>query len=614
MRKFALLLVTMLLLMAGTAQARDKDTLTDLARYYSQDTVAYVGLRTDTDFAGELTSFYDRVRAFFPEVFPPATATDLLDSFAVNMTGSSFEDGVGTWLGETAAVGVSLDPVFIDEMRGDVPPIVISVAITDVEGAKAFVESQLDKDEDGNLLDYSFIERDGFVVYQPNEEDQGQVSIAIGSDVLMMSPSVSLMVLGEIDNALDTVPAFLETIALLPESNYNVIVYADSGEINRTSYYSSMMGMNFAAAMNEGASTDEAVNEANEESDGMLMSLLQVDATQAMGFTILDGDTLTVDIASLVADSELYDEVGIDMQPAPALDTAFTSRIPADAVLVAQSSDFGPTTQLGLDSLRRFGAFVDENGGLVELMGVPREFMDDEELFAMESFSISSMVGAINTGFSGLTGLNLEKDVLPVLNGDVASFVRVLPAQGFMLPVLPDFGMYFQTDNDEGAAMIVDSLHQASQAYGTDYSIEALGEDGAALNLPVLVDALDMGDVPALDVLFGAGNGIFSLGTRPAVESSMGVDANLTDTAAYQAAQAYFLPNTSVLLYIDLAPLADQLASLMNDGMLPNSEELKQALTAMDMLESATGTVTSVDATTSIARFTLTVAEAPVAE
>ncbi|MCA9889919.1 MAG: hypothetical protein KC546_16175, partial [Anaerolineae bacterium] len=611
MRKLALLLVIVLLVMAGAVQARDKATLTDLARYYGDDTLVYVGLRTDAGFADELMSLYERVRAFFPDVFPEATSTDLLDMFAQEMAGTSFEEGFGSWLGDTAAVGMTLDTEFLTEARGEVPPIVLTVQITDHDGAVAFVDAQLDRDSSGELVGYSVVERDGFTVYLPDEAFD-KATVAIGSDVMMISPSVSLMQLGEIESGLDSSAAFADTIAMLPENAYNVIAYMDSGEINRSSYYSAMFGMNFAAAMDSGASVEEAVGDANEDMPGALMSMLQVETTQAFGFTVLDGWALTVDIASRIGNTDVYEEMGISIQPIAPLDTTFTSRIPADAILVAQGSDFGPTTQMGLDSLRQFGAFVDENGGLLEMMAFPREYMDQEELLMLESFSFSSMIGAINTGFSGLTGLNLERDVLPVLNGDFAAFVRVLPAEGSaMIPVLPDFGMYFQTDNDEGAAMIVESLHEASLAYGTDYSIESLGEDGAALNLPVLVDQLGMGSMPALDLLFGAGNGVFSFGTRPAVEASMGVETSLTDTAAYQAAQAYFLPDSSALFYIDLAPLSVQLKNLMDDGFVPDDEAMQQVLTAFDLLESASGTVTSSDGASSLARFTLSLAPMP---
>ena len=244
-------------------------------------------------------------------------------------------------------------------------------------------------------------------------------------------------------------------------------------------------------------------------------------------------------------------------------------------------------------------------------MGVPREMLAPDEALAMESISLNSILGIMNTGFSGMTGLSLERDVLPVLDGDIAAYVRVLPVDDFtQAPILPDFGLMFQTANEEGATMLVDALHQASMAYNADFSIEAYGEDGAALNMPLIQQSGI--DHPNLDLLFSAGNGVFTFGTRPAVETALGTEENLTMTPAYQAAQAYFLPNSGALLYIDLAPAGAIIDELIVAGELPNTQDVIDIRTALSILESATGTVTSVDAATSIARFTLTISETPV--
>ncbi|QPC83892.1 hypothetical protein G4Y79_05805 [Phototrophicus methaneseepsis] len=596
MRKMALLATMLILLLAGTTQARDKDTLTSLARYYADDTAIYLSARTDEDFAPVLTDLVDRLRLFFPKDVPPITAEALLNMFAQQTAGGTFEATYGTWVGDSAAFGLTLDVDYMMASMNDMPPFFISVAITDRDAAMAFLDEQVSHDESGELIGYSLIEEGGLTIYLADESEDA--TYAVGDDVLFITPDVELLPREAVENPLAAQADFNETVALLPNEAYNILAYIDSGAVNRFSQDLSTAVL-------------AAENTTNSGMPGMLQQLSNVQGVQAWGFVVLDGDTLTMDLATNITDTTLYDEAGISLTTLPALDTAFTTHIPSNALMVAQSSDFGPTVQMSLENLRRFSAFLDENGGLMSLIAVPREMMQPEEIVAMESFSLNSLIGMLNTGFAGLTGLNLERDVLPVLNGDVVAYLRVLPVEDFEAPILPDFGLMFQTDNAEGATMLVDALVDASAAYGTDFSVEAYGDAGAALNMPLIGESMGTRH-PNLDLLFGADNGVFSFGTRPAVEAALSTEDNITSTAAYQAAQAYFLPNSGVLLYIDIAPLGELIDELIASGEIPLTAEVEQARTAISLLESATGTVTSIDPTSTIARFTLTLAETPV--
>jgi len=591
LKRLGLLLTLMgLLVISGVSAARSPQELTALASYYGEDNVIFASIRTDPGFFETLDGVLSRVQRFFPDDVPPVSVTDLLDTAAMQLSGEDFASGVGTWLGETAAVGMVLTPEVAERMNNnESPPLLIGLEISDAGAAETFIEAQLPRNADNEVTGYTVNRESGFVVYTP--DDPNNPFIALGSDALFVATYPDILPLTAPASSLSASGDFNTLISALPEPDYNAVFYLNTPALNETV---------LAANEDMGMPTTP-----------LTQQLTDLSGSQAWGFTILQGDTLTVDLAARFSNPDAVSELGIELPVVPPIDPAFTARIPADSVLVIQSPDFGPTTQTSLDQIRTLSRFIDENGGLLALIGIPSEFLAPEEAFAMESFSLNGVLALVNTSFSGLTGLSLERDVLPVLDGDVASYVRVLPGTRPELPVTPDFGLIFQTSNEAGAEALVDSLISASNAYGSGFMVEAYGE-GAALVIPALRDLSGIDD-PALDLLFAAPGDIFAFGTRPAVEYTRGDGPGLDSTATYQAASTVFLPNPTNLLYIDVAPLGTLLEDLIDNGTLPLSQEIVQVRAALSLLESATITSTMTDdPTLAVSRMTLTLGETPV--
>jgi len=393
------------------------------------------------------------------------------------------------------------------------------------------------------------------------------------------------------ENPLAADAAYSDTLTRLPEDNYNIIVYLNQPVLQEFSLeLNAQMGL---------------------EMPGSLTALSSSIGGQVIGLTILDGDTLTLDLAQQPIDPALYEEIYSETFVPTPMDLSFAGRVPADAVLLSQSSQFGPATQIALDNLRGLRRFIEEQGGLGGFLGLPLDFLDAETRLALNLFNLDMLLATFNISFSGLTGLSLENDVLPVLDGDSVTYLRVVPSQGVpFLPVLPELAVIFQTSDEAGAAALVEALQNASERYDAGYSIEAYGNDGAALNIDVLSQALGQ-PVPQLDFLFASSDDVFAFGTRGAVEASFNSDAYLSDSATFADAQTVFLPEAQGLLYIDLAPIGTLIDDLVAEGVLPPSPDVRETRLALSLLEHSTITIRANDDLSTIIRMTITVSDEP---
>ena len=581
MRKLSLTLVLLVILILP-AQARTATELGRLAAYYPADTVFYAAARTDAGLSETLDGLVARLGSFVPGALPPGiNFSFLLNSVAAELGADNF-DSLRSWLGDTVAVGLYINESVINEIN---PPLYITLPLTDSAAALAFITDALTNS--GAIEDYAVRTDGDFTLFE--SEFLGDTEIAIGPDVMFLAENLDLVPVFGVQASLADQSNYQSTLSQLPAESYNVVLYVDAG----------MLQTQISSLLQD------------EDALALPPELLNLSNTQAIGLTVLNGDSLVWDNAVLLPAAADVEALGIAYPELGPLNADFTARIPADAVLVSQGSDFGAGVQSALDSLRGVGDYIDANGGIVSFLGLPEGQLSADETAALNLINPRQIIPLINISFAGLTGLNLELDVLPVLSGDSASFVRLLPNTSLPgLPVLPDLGVIFQTSDEAGAAGLVEQLQLASEAYNTGYSIAAYG-DGAALVMPIISNALGQA-VPATDLLFGASGDMFALGTRPAVESALNTEGGLSSTAAFMAAQAILLQDAQQLLYIDLAPLNALLGELDAQGQLPlPPRDLRDLRLLLSLLESASISTVQTD-TAAISRLVLTLADAPI--
>lgn len=589
MRKFGLFLLVAVFVLSGlSAQATPVAEFVQLADYYPNDTTVFVGIRTDDGYVETLDAVLERANAYLPGLLPPGVSVDaLLDAFAFDTFGADFEATLGNWLGDRAAIGFTLTEDVL--VNGAVPPALLAAAITDREAATNFIQSFIE--DEFSFVEYEIIEEDDYTAFISPLDSFGfseGPSLAVFDDVLLGGILPSDLPLDGVDSPLSANESFTNTLDLLPEDAYNILTYLDTPTLQR-------LNLDLATQMD---GTDL----------GAFGDLTTAVGSLALGATVLNGDTLTLDIAVSATDAPIMEELGLNdlLIPGP-VDLGFAERIPADAPLVIHSADFGPTTQAGLDAFRALSDLLQQQGGFASFLTSGSLPPEAELLFSF--VSLESLLVTANISFAGLTGLSLERDVLPVLDGDAAVYLRLVPLefQSLPLPVLPDFGLIFQTSDAAGAQSLVDALFEASEAYESGYSISSYG-DGAALTLPLISDLLGI-DLPQSDLLFASAEDFFVFGTRTAVETTLDTDGGLAADATFQDATNYFLPGSQQVWYIATAPLIDNLDMLqdMLGPIFPPTFEVNP----LALVEHSTLSAVTNEDRSSISRATITLGDMP---
>lgn len=583
MRK--LLLLALVVLLASTAlsvSAFDDPDMTALASYFSDDALLYMSVRVDDSLVESLDSLLGRVTPFLPQgTLPPnITANDLLDLALQDADLGSFDETIRPWLGDVAALGM-----YQPESLYDDPPVLVAVDV-DGEAALTFFSEIIANELQSGSLEQS--EVNGYTVFTSTSE-YDTTEVAIGDDVLFIASMPNLLPLEGIENPLSDDSNFHDTLNSLPEDSYGLLMYANMQQLQQ---------FNLAQAGLVGASGMPS----------FLEDFMDVYGGTAIGFTILNEEALVMDVVQNL-NIDAYDEFGVDMATMGAIDTAFTNHIPSNAFAVVQSADFGSSLQLGLDNVRALGDYIKANGGLADMIDPEGYEFDEEERLIINQVDLAWFVGFVNFTFAGGTGLNLERDVLPVLDGDIAMFVSASPAESFISPILPDAALLFQNSDADAAVAIVEQLGASAEAYELPVFLEDYSS-GTAIVLPA-EEFLGFSS-PSLDILVGASDDVFAIGTRGGVNAVVDMDESLVDNSVYQDASQYFIPDTQQLLYLATDPILDAADVLISGGDVPLGQmELQMGYPAISLLESAsiTGAVDENGVTT--IRLVITLAEEP---
>jgi hypothetical protein len=581
MRKIALFILMTLLVAVGAVSAQPVPTsdLSTLAQHYDDDTLFFASVRTDEAFFQEIDALVTRTFEFLPESQrPDGTLLEALNQELQADTGQTLDEAIFPWLGDTAAIGVP-GMTFAEISQSD-ELFYLAFEIDDPDGAVAYLESVIDNPTITEQNDFTLIEgvEDGL--------------IAVGMDVLFLAASDAgnMLPLSGVESPLSENAQFTDTLALLPAEGYNAIAYVNTGEIQR---------LTFEAAEAEGESIP-----------GFLAQFTQVTTTQAFGATIQDNSALILDIAQTI-DTSVYDEFGIETYRPGAVDLSFAERIPADAPLVIHSAEFGPSLQSSLDNLRAVGDYIQQSETLADLAETGQGFpLSPQERAILNNVDPAWLIGAFNVTFAGLTGLSFERDVLTTLNQDIAVYLRVIPSEGFpVLPVVPDFGVLFQTDGAEATDTLVQSLVDAFAAYDLDYATEPYGS-GQAL----VIDQIgrEFGQpIPQLDALIGGSDDVFAIGTRSAVEAALDTSGGLAASETFTDAGQYLLSEPTSVAYLNLAPLLSIVNTLVQQQQLPADAETAGILRVLSIIESATISANSPAEGVGVSRAVITLSDEP---
>ncbi|MBC7809804.1 MAG: DUF3352 domain-containing protein, partial [Burkholderiales bacterium] len=225
MKKLTLILmlavVALGLLPATVVMATPVDELTALAAYYPASTVAFAGLRVDDAYIATLDDLIAELDGKLPdEMMAPFSFQSQLNDFASQVSGGEgdFDTEVRSWLGDTAAVGL-IDLDAIDET----PHYLIVLSVTDAIPAEELIGTITDFTDFGQAE-----EGEDYILWEAGDGMSGGGSILLADDVLLIAQDTeTVMAAYELngDGTLAGSDDFDAALALLPETDYNIVAY-----------------------------------------------------------------------------------------------------------------------------------------------------------------------------------------------------------------------------------------------------------------------------------------------------------------------------------------------------------------------------------------------------
>jgi hypothetical protein len=573
---------------AAPAQAAlPTSDLTTLASYFPAETPIVIASRIDPGFIAELDDLVERIGdALPPGTMPPVSLAAMLNAQIEEQYGGDFDEIFGDWLGDTMMVGlVSMDVMMDDEFSNDDEvPALAAFEITDRDGAEAFIELlaeiegvEVKSETDGDFTVFSV----GGV----------PVQIAINDEVLLASWQIEDLRLDGDFLALDDESTFTDTVAMLPADDYSMIGYfnlADAMGQMMGQMMGEMRGMPFGNMPMRGQA----------DMVGLMSMLYGNIPASAVGLTILDGRSLTIDAAqasyNLSALEPLIGDIDFTLDSTP-LDLSFAAHIPANAPLVLHDANVGADLDTGLDVLSHLGAVG---------MQFAAQFEPDAEQFMplIRRFDGPALREYFDLTFEVITGLSLNDDVFPVMEGNFAAYLRAYPSDATVFT--GDAVILLEITDEDAAANLIDKTEVTLGEYEADYS-----RDGDVLTIPGVIRAFfpddfpqSMLDTPELDFLVGMNGEIIAIGSRNGVTDSLdGSGDMLADDPAFIDAQQFFLEDATSLAYIGFDPIVTLIddAAGAADAMNASERELaemKMARETIDALLSSAAITAQVNA------------------
>lgn len=507
------------------SQADTWQELTGLANIFPINTDVYIGVRTDDAFIETLDGLVARIESALPTQMNQ-TLSDALDSAARSIDpNGSFEDTLRPILGDEAAFAISDIAVLYDDKPGNDDTANYAFAISLNEGGAELLNARIAAAMPTNGRYTTTGEGDGITLYTPsgNNERSGQQLIYVSQTEAVVTNSRVMLPISR-EARLASNPALGEALDRLPQDDYNVVVYIDVANV-----MNSMMGM-----------LDEQDNEMSEQLQQQMeqmQGLMGAIGPQAWGFTIVDDRSLMIDISQSV-NMEAYASLGVPMNTMTTpVDPAFLEHLPAGSALVVHSAGFGAS----LSAI-------------------------DEAFAQMQTPDSEQMIQQLNFMLRAATGQNLD-EIATWTTGDFAAVTTPLAGlsdPGFMrtgqtedgrIPV--DFGVVVGTSDAAAAQLFARNIANSLGAMADpedDTRVSVTQETIEGVEVQVVTATTEDPSL-IIEILMGANDQVFALGTRTVVTAALDSAPDLAADPTLLEAQTYSLPNPVSFLYLAGEPL-----------------------------------------------------------
>jgi len=395
--------------------------------------------------------------------------------------------------------------------------------------------------------------------------DGFETYIAVNNDAMYITAERALIPFNALDGSLATTSLFMDSLAALPAESYNILLYANGDGVAQAEAAASMFG-----------APD-------------LESMAGDNVTLMVGATIQDERSLILDVVGLGEDAAmLFSAFDTPVDP------AFTRYIP-DASMVIHGSNLADTLMTALAA-------------------------SGEDVSQFETIS-------------QLFQLDFQTEFLPLFSGDYALFLDVagLDLISFLdsSAIDPDFivaGVVLETTNYENVQAVLSNLNMLLMMFASGEGISV--EPGTIAGTDALIITIsDPSLVNPLEIVLAANEEVIVIVTRNVAESILSGEGGLDRSPLYQEAANYFLPNSSIVAYLEpgtligLASLGWSFAVnptvegvvLQSSGVTPGlgqtDDDMIQALnTLINQFHSLTIT-TAVNGDVATARFVITLSD-----
>lgn len=525
-------------LLAVPAAAQGRAPVPDIVRYaeYAPEGAAmYAAIRMDAGFRETMNGLLARLEPLIGE-------SDINEFFEEIFN----EEELFSFAGDALVLTVLSPDADFDDLLDEDSPVAITFGIKDFEAAKAFIEESL-----GETLE----ERNGWLVYGEEEN----AFVLLRGDIMIVSPYFEYMntVLSGDYGKLTNDARFQDTLARLPLPQYDVIVYAQLGEIIAAQ-------RNRPEPVTEGREDDTTTETAPDTASSNTAdraldtesALIDALGSVAIGGVNVGGRDLLLDAALLYGDSDALTALGFDIEQlgAPAVDLTFASRVAADTQFFMQSTNLGGLLQQTFDFLNIAGAMMENDAST--------------RYFGLEGYIDATMgarlKAAMGFGLAAATGLNIDADLIDVLEGDFALYTSIyMDETALQIPAL-GIVMDESGQGENYATAVASSLDRA----GYPITRVPLRDGSQAIDLSALTDpfvasmlgrggSVDVSADPRYDVWFGTGSGLIAFGTAPSVQFALlNAGESLADSAAYQhAVESVFLDGAQGILFVNAGAL-----------------------------------------------------------
>ncbi len=530
---FAVMMVAMGTLIAPAMAAPTAD-LNALAKYFPASAPVLISVRTDDAYIKEIDDLFAKIAAQIPGMKQPETIASQFDKAVNEVIGKGdFASEMRSWLGDTASIGIfSFEGMMgrADSSSDNKPPhFLAAVAITDQKAAEAFWKTALSKSESAN---YQSATEGDFILFTPGKDSRAEGIVAIGKDVLFIGAyKEDLPLKGQTDSLSDST-TFADSIKQLPESDYNITIYANLG-----TFFQQMMEMQSSMMGNDPSQA------------AMMQSIepmLKNFPPEVVGFTVLDERSLTVDIVVPYGDLlKDFEKAGFSTAMPVPVDPAYAANILSGSPLVIHSTNLGASLEGVIKSLQAQAGMMQSTG--------------------MSATELEDGLNKLKFAIQGLTGKDLEKDILPAMSGNYALYLTLSPALSDIsgpadltkqMPV--DFGFLTEMSDPTISKALIDGIKTAIGSM-KDAQVKVTTEQVAGADALVITGiGADM-PVPVELVLTG-NDKLFFFGTRRAAAAALTGKGGLDGDAAFKEAASYMVPSPSVIAY------------LASDGLKPLSK------------------------------------------